>query len=78
MAQSLVVIRRVPEGYIVSVEPPLPDGEDRRRTLHDKVGAWSLAQAWWTEHKLGLRDETVNNVKITRAPRGPYKKRSFY
>jgi hypothetical protein len=58
MAQSLVIIRRVAEGYHVNVEPPLADREDRARTFADKIGAWSFAQGLWTQHKLGCVDET--------------------
>jgi hypothetical protein len=58
VAQSLVIIRPVPEGYQVDVQPPLPDGEDRARTFADKVSAWSFAQGLWTEHRLGCVDET--------------------
>jgi hypothetical protein len=74
MAQPIVIFRRVPEGYTVSIDPPLPDGEDRSHTFADKAAAWSLAQAWWTEHRLGLRDETIINVTRNSAPRGPDKK----
>lgn len=58
MAQPLVIIRRVAEGYHVDVQPPLPDGEDRARTFRDKVSAWSFAQGLWAEHKIGCCDMT--------------------
>ena len=57
---SLVTIRRVPEGYFVNVEPPLPDGEDRRRTFGSKCAAFSYAGGIWSEHRLGACDMTEN------------------
>lgn len=71
----VVVIRPVPEGYQISVEPPLPDGRDRTLTFADKSGAWAYAQGIWADHRLGLRDETVGNVSKPRRERGPYRKR---
>jgi hypothetical protein len=76
--KPLVVLRPVPEGWRVSVEPPLPDGEDRTRTYADKVGAWTYAQGLWTDHRLGFRDESLGNVATTKPPRGPYGKRAFF
>jgi len=76
-AKPIVILRPVPEGYSVAVEPPLPDGEDRTRTFADKSGAWTFAQGLWTDHKLGFRDETVGNVTKPHGPRGPYRKRRF-
>jgi hypothetical protein len=53
-----VIIRPVPGGYHVDVEPALADGQDRSRTFGDKISAWSFAQRLWSEHKLGCRDMT--------------------
>jgi hypothetical protein len=76
-AKPIVVLRPVPEGYSVAVEPPLSDGEDWTRTFADKSGAWAFAQGLWTDLKLGFRDETIGNVSKPRRPRGPYRKRRF-
>ena len=73
--RPLVILRPSPEGYQVTVHPPLPDGRDRTRTFADKSGAWSYAQGLWTDHRLGLRDETVSNTVKVRGPRGAYRKR---
>jgi len=80
-AKPIVVIRPVPEGFEVTVEPPLSDGAERTLTFCDKSNAWKYAQGLWTEHRLGLSDLTVGNalpVGASRGPRGPYRPRRFF
>jgi len=76
--KPLVVLRPVAEGWQISVEPPLPDGEDRTRTYGTKTAAWSYAQGLWSDFRLGFRDESVGNVTKRNGMRGPYEKRAFF
>jgi hypothetical protein len=55
---SFVILRPDRMGFIVTVEPPLPDGEDRTRTYAEKHSAWGFARELWCELRLPFRDES--------------------
>ncbi len=58
-----VVLASAGPCWIVSVDPPLPDGSgDRSQTFATKIAAWSYAQAIWTDHRLPLRDLSAGNT----------------
>lgn len=58
----LVILRSVGMGYLVTVDPPLPDGHDRTRTFAMKNDAWGYARGLWSDHRLPLRDESGGNT----------------
>lgn len=62
-----VVIRPIGMGYEVTVNPPLPDGQDRTRTFATKHDAWGYASGIWREWHLPVRDLTEGNTG--RSPR---------
>ena len=57
-----VVLRPVGMGFVVTVDPPLPDGHDRTRTFSTKDAAWNYAQATWSDNRLPLLDLSAGNV----------------
>lgn len=63
-ARHIVVLAPCAEGYSVSVDPPLAEG-DEPRTFPFKWDAWDAARLLWLDLACGLDDRT--------AGRGPEK-----
>ena len=53
--QRTVTLQPCSDGWAVSIDPPLSDG-DQRQWFHVKDWAWTYAQQLWTDHRAGFDD----------------------
>lgn len=55
--QRTVTLLPCSDGWAVTINPPLPDG-DQRQWFHVKDWAWTYAMQLWTEHRAAFDDKT--------------------